>query len=126
MRRCLAICFLIVYVTGATELDQLLKFPLLVRHYLEHKKENPGTSIATFIQIHYLQPQPFDADYQEDMQLPFKQGDDHCLTISTILPAVPVSMMPALRQGYYVYNLFKTPDIPLLDKEKIFKPPRLG
>jgi len=124
MRRRAAILIFFIYIFGATELDQLLKFPLLVRHYVIHKRQNAGITVAMFIKIHYLDPQLFDGDYNEDMQLPFKQADDHCLTLPTVLP----TPLPAI---YYdktplvcEYNLYKPPFKPLLNQKDVFRPPR--
>lgn len=55
-----------------TELYQLLKLPVFVAHYLEHRQEDPTISLKSFFVIHYLSGNPVDDDYDRDMQLPFK------------------------------------------------------
>lgn len=124
MRQWSAILFLFIYTIGATELDQLLKFPLLVKHYIIHKQQNSGITVALFLQIHYLTPQPFDADYKEDMQLPFKQADDHCLALPTVLPEPMLTLCHEKEVGYFEYNLFNNPNIPIPATGEIFKPPK--
>jgi hypothetical protein len=124
MRRWIAILLLLIYSLGATELDQLLRFPLLVKHFVIHKSQNPGMTFGMFMKMHYLDPQLFDGDYQEDMQLPFKQADDHCLILPTVVPEPPVAASYTIQALPYEYNLFSNPYNPLLNKGNIIKPPR--
>jgi len=55
-----------------TELNQLVKLPLFVKHFIEHKNKDAQLSLAGFIEMHYLNGDVKDADYDEDMKLPFK------------------------------------------------------
>ncbi|MNN61431.1 hypothetical protein D3C81_1766640 [compost metagenome] len=75
MKRLLAICFLTIYIASATEISQLLRFPLLIEHYFEHKEKNPTMSVLDFLKVHYkgdhLQNHPNDDDYDKDQRLPF-------------------------------------------------------
>lgn len=61
---------------SATELGQLVKLPLLVEHFAEHKKEDKDLNLWQFLRMHYANGNPKDADYDKDMQLPFKTSDD--------------------------------------------------
>jgi hypothetical protein len=105
-------------------LDQLLRFPLLVKHFMIHKSENPGITLSMFIKMHYIDPQLFDGDYLEDMQLPFKQADDHCLILPTVVPEPLITVYRETQPLPYEYNLFNNPYTPLQRKDNIFKPPR--
>jgi len=125
MRRRTAILLLLIYTMGATELDQLLRVPLLVKHFVIHKSENPGITVAMFIKMHYIDRQLFDGDYLEDMQLPFKQADDHCLILATVVPEPLVTVYHETPLLPYEYNLFNNPYKPLLNGGNIFKPPRV-
>ena len=57
---------------STTQLSELLKLPMLVQHYIEHKEENKDLSLIGFLEIHYAHGSPKDADYDKDMKLPFK------------------------------------------------------
>lgn len=61
-----------MYLFQSTELHQFVKLPDFVRHYQEHREEDPGMSFFTFLDIHYGHGNVLDDDYQEDMKLPFK------------------------------------------------------
>lgn len=75
MRNMLSIFFLSLYVFSTTELFQLLKLPVLIEHYLEHKALDGTLSISEFMTIHYaedhLANHPHDDDYDQDKRLPF-------------------------------------------------------
>jgi hypothetical protein len=68
-----------------TELHQILKAPLLVEHFYEHndKKE---LSVLTFLEMHYLNGNVEDADYEKDMKLPFKSFQDNHPNVVLNLP----------------------------------------
>lgn len=83
MRRFFAGLCVVLYLIGTTELSQFLKLGYLVDHYLVHKTENASISLLEFIDIHYLQAPIIDADYEEDMKLPFKAHNDNHSTGSS-------------------------------------------
>lgn len=64
--------FLSTYLFSATEFKQLLKLPLLVEHFIEHKEENKLITFWEFLTLHYKTTNVKDADYEKDMKLPFK------------------------------------------------------
>lgn len=68
-----------------TELHQILKAPLLVEHFYEHndKKE---LSVLTFLEMHYLNGNVKDADFEKDMKLPFKSFQDNHPNVVLSLP----------------------------------------
>ena len=80
MKKVLAIFFLSTYLISTTELGQLLKFPMLVEHYFEHKEKNPQISVMEFLVLHYegnhLENHPHDDDYDQDQKLPFIMHGD--------------------------------------------------
>ncbi|MFL9481975.1 hypothetical protein ACI6Q2_04300 [Chitinophagaceae bacterium LWZ2-11] len=126
MKKWLAILLLSIYLFGATDAYQLLKFPLLVKHYIKHKSENPDITILAFLKIHYIDKQEIDADYQQDMQLPFKKHETECcLSIATILPA-PIeidykSPVKIVRTKYKHWN----DNVPaFLTIKSVFQPPK--
>lgn len=125
MKRGATILLMTVYLFGATNACQLLKLPLLVTHYIKHKQESPYITLDSFIKMHYIDAQPFDADYAQDMQLPFKTTPDtFCLTTPSIVPVFPKidfkapvprpAMQPILNEN--IPSIFEA--------SPIFQPPR--
>lgn len=72
LKRATSILLLLMYLFQSTELHQFMKLPDFVKHYQEHRAEDPAMSLFTFIDIHYGHGNVLDDDYQEDMKLPFK------------------------------------------------------
>jgi len=75
MRRFSAAFFLIVFLFANTELHELTKMGAFINHYKEHRQENRDLTLIDFIIIHYFSGNIVDADYAQDMQLPFKTVD---------------------------------------------------
>lgn len=75
VKKVVAIFLLTIYLVSTTELSQVLKLPVLVEHYFEHKEKNPGISLIDFLVLHYkgnhLEHHPHDDDYERDQKLPF-------------------------------------------------------
>lgn len=124
MRKGIAILVLVVYALGATDVHQVLKIPLLVLHYQAHKRNNPSLSFGEFLKVHYIDPQPFDSDYMQDMRLPFKAPEDYCIAAPTILPAPVMLSVPREKRLENNHSVIEE-DMPALYMAKsIFQPPR--
>lgn len=95
MRKRISILFLLVYLTAYTPFREVLKLPVLVEHFMEHRALNPSISILAFLDIHYMHGSPLDADYARDMQLPFKMVSHTSLSVFAI-PSAPVFFSTAL------------------------------
>lgn len=74
MKNILVYSLLSLFVLAHTELIQVVKLPLLVEHFLEHKSENKSVNIFSFLYIHYIKEVQTDNDYSEDIKLPFKSN----------------------------------------------------
>ena len=88
LSRIIAISCLIVYLFTTTELHQLLKIPVLIQHYQEHKQMDSDITFWQFMSMHYSQPDDHDADHEKDMKLPFKT-DDGCISFITAVYVTP-------------------------------------
>ena len=75
MKKLISVAILSLYLISATELYQLLKMPLLIEHFIQHREENKSITLFSFLQMHYFDGDKKDADYEQDMKLPFKT---HC------------------------------------------------
>lgn len=95
MKKWFSIVMFLIYLFSMTEMHQLLKAPLLVEHYLEHKKENKGITIISFLELHYLNGNVFDKDYEKDMKLPFKSAQETCYSQVLMIPSTPFEIPSA-------------------------------
>lgn len=73
MKRFLAIFFFSVYLLSThVQVLELLKLPVLLEHFGEHRQRSPEVSFFQFLSMHYAQADTTDQDHERDMQLPFK------------------------------------------------------
>lgn len=86
---------------------------------------NPKLSVADFLLIHYNNTLVIDADFEEDMQLPFKTTQvEFSNTVNLIVPVITALKLITAQP---VKNIFFTcNDIipPLYKCKAIFQPPR--
>lgn len=87
MKKIIAILFLGVVLFSATPMHQLLKLPVLVQHFFEHKQIDKSLDFLAYINEHYFSGEDQDADYKRDQQLPFKTHDHSIATVMNALPA---------------------------------------
>ena len=85
MKKYITIFLLLCYMFSMTELHQVLKAPLLVEHYYEHN-DSSELSVLDFLEMHYLNGNVKDADYEKDMKLPFKSFQDNHPNVVLSLP----------------------------------------
>lgn len=119
MRKLLAIFFLSVYLFSTTEASELLKFPMLVTHFIDHKVKDPELTLFGFFFLHYhgdhFENHPVDVDFQEDHKLPFMAG---AMFVSFCF--VPPSHETA--QGLLPSPIIiREPEIPLDDPKGVFQ-----
>lgn len=125
MRKLAATIICLVYLFGATEASQLLKLPILVQHYNEHKAGNASITLARFLHMHYMGYDDNDDDDMRDMQLPFKTMNGCCTMLAYSMPTQKALVtrveLPVVQQTYTVLN----DSFPyFFDPEDIFQPPR--
>ena len=95
MKKFICIVFLGVYLISSTELRQLLKFPLLIQHYAEHKAENHSLNLLQFLAMHYNDEGIIDLDYSKDQQLPFKSQGGYTGAVLSVFEPIPFySLVP--------------------------------
>lgn len=96
-----------MYLFSTTELYELLKIPVLVEHFFEHKHKNPALSLMDFMDLHYngdhLDNHQHDDDYEQDKRLPFMLSTS-ILTVCGI-PVAPLLFEPKYR--YFPSNALK-------------------
>ncbi|RXK58164.1 hypothetical protein ESA94_19330 [Lacibacter luteus] len=126
MKKFICILFLGAYLVSSTELRQLLKFPLLLQHYAEHRQQDHSLSLVAFFALHYNDEDIIDLDYSKDQQLPFKsQGGYSGAALSIGVPAsfyisVPKPVHSAAIERYIPNDDF----ISAVFLSSIWQPPR--
>lgn len=121
MRRVFAIGLLALHLGLFTELDQVMRLPILVEHFMEHRAQVPEMSFLQFLAMHYKTDVAHDAT---DMKLPFKDCD-HCFAVPAFtLPEQKVLLAedaPVHRKGFSSAYISFVSSSAL---DEIFQPPR--
>lgn len=122
----IAVIFLIVvYTFTATEAKQLLKFPVMLEHYAEHKKHDATISFFDFIYMHYAGSDFDDTDQDRDMKLPFKSSSFANYNITVFYPtSIALVLKPVVftknKTAFYTEENFQSSYL-----SSIWQPPRI-
>ena len=113
-----------MYLLSISEFHQLLKFPILVHHFIEHQSEDKSLTFSDFLNMHYSNANVVKDDYAKDMKLPFK-------TSLVNLIAHFVAMEVELKD-IYIHQHVRTLtfakldcNIPLGYTSAVFQPPKM-
>jgi len=87
MKRFTGILLIAVYILTSTECRQLLKFPVFIQHFSEHRAQNNRISLWDFMEMHYFGKDQNDSDHDRDMQLPFKSHENCSAPLSQFIPS---------------------------------------
>jgi hypothetical protein len=124
LKKPITIALLIIYLFSATELHEVLKLPILIEHYLEHKAQNNQLSLLDFLALHYNQS--FDHD-KNDHKLPFKSKE--CNTSANVLAHFePALTFIAIKQADFtikIYSVFYKVPFTSAGFSKIWQPPKI-
>lgn len=95
MKKLLVIFLVLSILNANTALGEILKFPVLIHHYVEHTQEDQEVCLIDFFAQHYTktiehQHQNSHAGHEK---LPFKTTDGSFSTIVTLGPPPPVVIL---------------------------------
>lgn len=118
----------VVFLTGLffisnTEFNELLKLPLLVVHYIEHKTETPDITIAQFLDIHY-NSETKDDDNKRDSQLPFKSEQHTSPNLFAFITHYDVKLPFLHFNTDTELSIYRTPFISFQLLSNIWQPPK--
>jgi len=124
-RRFVAKLLLLIFLMQSTQLGELGRIPLLVSHFAQHCKLFPGTTVSGFLKMHYIDETVIDADYAQDMELPFKTpvNYQHSIPITTVPETVALNLLPLIFLRPTLPPYKNKPYAILL--QSIFQPPKL-
>jgi hypothetical protein len=84
LKRLLAISLLALYINSNTEFHEMLRLPILLEHYAEHKLQVKDMSFWEFLTMHYKTDLSHD---DQDNRLPFK---DRSHSFAAPVMALPI------------------------------------
>lgn len=122
MKRKLVIVLLSLYVLASTECHQVLRLPLLVKHYSEHHQKADNLTFWEFLVLHYKTDVAHD---DQDMRLPFKDCHHSLASSSMAVPSqrfMLTPLSPALVEKILSFN---HPQVHSSFPGEVFQPPRI-
>lgn len=126
MRKWIAFFLIGICVSTQTEFHQLLKLPVLVQHFMEHREKDSSTSLLAFLKEHYSAFDERDADYDRDMQLPFKTHD--CVNAAVVFynpaPSFDIVSIPSF-EAIASFPITRETSLPTTTTGNIWQPPRV-
>jgi hypothetical protein len=99
VQRLIAISFITIQLLATSVVGEILKLPLLIHHYLEHREKEPDESIIQFLREHYTELHTTLALHHanDHKHLPLKMMDKGNLSSSSsIVPQVSIVAEPCI------------------------------
>lgn len=124
VRRLMTIAMMTIFLCASTELHQLLKLPVLIHHYLEHRQKDHSISFFAFLKEHYVYEHAMAAqDHHE--RLPFKSHDCAGMHMTIADPDLPSFLLPGGETGFAgPLTLYKEPWHASTVLASIWQPPK--
>jgi hypothetical protein len=122
MIRFAAISLLLIYFVSFTEFKEVLRLPLLIEHYGEHKVQAGEMSFLEFLVMHYETDIAHD---DRDNRLPFKDCGHSFIGQVVMLPIQKISLAEPIEINTLTYKFFYLQHEPKLIAVDIFQPPKL-
>lgn len=122
MIRFAAIGLFLIYLVSFTEFKEVLRLPLLVEHYGEHRAKAGELSFVEFLVMHYETDVAHD---DRDNRLPFKDCSHSFIGQVVMLPIQKISLTEPIEANATTYQFFYLQHEPKLIAVDIFQPPKL-
>jgi hypothetical protein len=123
MLRFTAIGLFLIYLVSFTEFKEMLRMPLLLQHYGEHKDQVAEMSFFEFLAMHYETDEAHD---DRDNRLPFKDCNHSFTGQIVMLPIQKISLAEQIEINIPVYQFFYLQHEPELIATDIFQPPKIS
>lgn len=122
MLRFAAIGLFFIYLVSFTEFKEVLRLPLLLQHYGEHKDQVTEMSFFEFLTMHYETDEAHD---DRDNRLPFKDCSHSFIGQIMVLPIQKFSLAEQTETRASTYQFFYLQHEPKLVAADIFQPPKI-
>lgn len=125
LKKHISIFVAFTFLLFSTELQELIKLPLLFQHYFEHKAIDKDVTFTAYVVDHYNSVPHTDDDEERDNQLPFKSAEQSSGTNS---PAVPPSNKFIIKNITTIAlkrpSIYNDEDIPHAFTGSVWQPPK--
>jgi len=122
MIRITAIGLFFIYLISFTEFKEVLRLPLLVQHYGEHKDQVAEISFFEFLAMHYETDVAHD---DRDNRLPFKDCSHSFIGQIIVIPIQKIALVEQVDTNSMTHQFFYLQHEPKLITAEIFQPPKI-
>src|SRR6185436_5289083 len=131
VKKAITLFFMCIYMLSFSEIHQFLRIPVLVQHFVEHKKLNPDITLLAYLELHYVHQYVHDDDYQRDNELPFRAADCCIINATAVLSCEcplndEVDVTAHMIETKNEFVLYDEDNHSLLSVADIFQPPRVA
>jgi hypothetical protein len=123
MKRAIAVALLILYLNSYTEMHEVLRLPVLLEHYAEHKRLVKDITFFEFLAMHYKTDVSHD---NTDNQLPFKDRSHSFTAPAMALPFQRIVLIEFRSFGFVKHASSYTARYIDSKFTDIFQPPRFS
>lgn len=125
VRKFLVLFMFSIYAISTTELIQLLKMPVFVSHFIEHKNNDTKMDLIGFV-VHHYGGHEKDADWETDMRLPFMKPSDVLSVVSIPIPFEDYAILKNQIKVFAKYtDAYQEPHIAKSMLSSIWQPPKI-
>lgn len=118
----MAASLLFLYLISSTEFSEVMRLPILIEHYSEHKSKVEDLSFLEFLTMHYETDVAHD---ETDNRLPFKGHDHSCCSATFMLPLQKLALNEVMQNSDPDYSSYYLQHKPALRTADIFQPPKI-
>ncbi|MCO5233712.1 MAG: hypothetical protein M9888_08265 [Chitinophagales bacterium] len=127
MKRLVSISFLFIFLSANTAFGEVLKLPLLIQHYTEHKQEESAISFIHFLAEHYTGKVNHQHNNHHHDNLPFKTLNAHAGSVISLIPNSIFSLQKQIfPEDSTIISAYLQSNYANTYLNGIWQPPRLG
>jgi hypothetical protein len=118
--------YILIFLTAGNALSELLKFPFMVHHYVEHISEDESMTFSDFVELHYNDSRSNDHrdDHGDHRNLPFKSSLPQTSVVEpAIHPDLSSGSAPIVVYDRSKFNIYSQQMVAGPDLDNIWQPP---
>lgn len=124
LKKQISIFIAFTFLIFSTELQELIKLPLLFQHFYEHKSINEEITFSAYLIDHYNSIPHTDNDEERDNQLPFNSSEQNSVTSPAVPPSNKFTIKNLAVTALKRPSIYNDDDIPHAFTGSIWQPPK--
>lgn len=117
---------LALFLLSFTPLKEIIKVPVLIHHFNDHRKESCTLSFVEFLKLHYSNNQHIHHENGDHQNIPFKQNIDFHTSVYFFKQVNDFSLFSEFSVDLPVRLFYYTKHISSDYLSRLYQPPRLS